>query len=125
ELFVYLLHHYGQIVQKAELIHLLWPDYDEQRAFSRLYTTIYHVRKTIHLFGGDHFSIKNVTEGYILTLDDVFVDIEEWECQLQVLPELNRQTADSYEAIMRLNTGPFLKGLDYLWAEAERFRLEQ
>ncbi|RKD25894.1 hypothetical protein BEP19_02910 [Ammoniphilus oxalaticus] len=124
ECFLYLLHHQKKTAQKSELIELLWPDVDEQRAFSQLYTTIYHIRKTLSHFG-EHCSIKNTSEGYILLLNDVHIDAVEWEEKLTSLPPLTQETLTEYEAALNFYTGAYLQDYDYLWAEPERYRLEQ
>ncbi|QQK78097.1 response regulator [Salicibibacter cibarius] len=124
ELFLYLLHHSDKTFRKSELTELLWADFPEEKAYSQLYTAIYHLRKTLHKYKG-HFTIKNLGAGYMLSTKDVFIDLVEWEKQIISAPRLTTKTIDDYEETMKLYTGGFLEKYDYLWAEGERFRLEQ
>ncbi|MFA1818865.1 response regulator [Virgibacillus oceani] len=124
ELFLYLLHHCDKTVRKSELIELLWTDFQEDRAYSQLYTAIYHIRKALNKYSA-HFKIKNMGEGYVLSTKNVFIDLVEWERKISFAPPINSETIISYEKNMKLYTGPFLKEYEYLWAEAERHRLVQ
>src|SRR5699024_7228353 len=63
-------------------------------------------------------------DGYILITDDVSIDLVEWEKRLNDDSPVIKQTINEFEKVMALYTGPYLKNYDYLWAEAERFRLE-
>ncbi|GGA70623.1 response regulator [Ornithinibacillus halotolerans] len=123
ELFLYLLLHNQKVVRKSELVEVLWPELDNN-AYSQLYTAIYHVRKTLNPFR-DHLSIKNVTEGYILTVQNTIIDVVEWENKIVSAPSIDINTVAYYEDTMNLYTGSYLQEHDYLWVEPERYRLEQ
>ncbi|OAB45947.1 response regulator [Paenibacillus glacialis] len=125
ELFLYLLQHRRQLVRKSVLIDLLWPEYEPDKVYSQLYTAIYHIRKTMARFGGENFQIINLMEGYILNIDHVLLDVEEWESQIESAPSLSFETIDQYMEIMKLYTGHYLQEYDYWWAENERQRLKQ
>lgn len=124
ELFLYLLHHCEKTIRKSELVELIWTDFQEDRAYSQLYTAIYHIRKIINKYSS-HFKIENMREGYVLSTKNVFIDLVKWENKLKSALPLNSETIDRYEEIMKLYTGAYLQEYDYLWAEAERYRLEQ
>jgi len=124
ELFLYLLLHIGKLIRKSELIDILWPDLDEPKAYPQLYNTVYHVRKTLHLFSY-HLSLRNVSEGYMLTSKNVMIDLVEWEDRIISIPPVTIKTIDEYETTMKLYTGGYLQEYEYLWAEPERFRLER
>lgn len=124
ELFLYLLQHRGQLVRKSVLIDLLWPEYESERVYSQLYTAIYHIRKTLQPFG-DHFQIANTTEGYILSMSHVTLDIEAWESKLAQLPPIHSENIDVYLETLKLYTGDYLQEYDYWWAESERQRLKR
>lgn len=124
ELFLFLLHHRGQLVRKSYLVELLWPEVNPSRAFSQLYTTIYHVRKILNEFRY-HFTIINKTDGYILSTENVVIDVEEWKNRLVTAPPLNSQTIDTYEDIMKIYKGPYLKEYNYWWVEMDQYRWEQ
>lgn len=124
ELFLFLLHHAGITIRKSEIVELHWPDFEVERAFSQLYTTIYNIRRTLNEFN-KHLTIKSIQDGYTLILKNVFVDIVEWEGKIMNAPPIHIETIDDYEKIMNLYTGAYLGNYDYLWAESERYRLER
>lgn len=123
ELFLHLLQHRGKIVRKSTLAELLWPEYPEERAYSQLYTTIYHVRKALQPYAR-HLKIVNTPDGYVLNLQDVWIDVEEFERFIQSELPLSSETIGLYEAHMSLYTGDYLKEHEYWWAEGERYRLQ-
>lgn len=124
ELFLYLLHYYNKTVRKSELIELLWPDFEQDKAYSQLYTTIYHIRKAINKYS-NHFKIVNMGEGYVLHITNATIDLVEWEKKIKSTPPLNTETISSYEKIMSLYSGGYLQKYNYLWADIEQYRLEQ
>lgn len=123
ELFLFLLQHRGQLVRKSVLIDLLWPEYESDKVYSQLYTAVYHIRKTLQSYG-ERFQISNTTEGYILSMNNVILDIEEWENKLAQLPRISKDSINNYEDVMKLYTGNYLQEYDYWWAESERQRLK-
>jgi len=124
ELFLYLLQNRGRLVRKSTLIELLWTDFELKKAYSQLYTAIYHVRRTLRAFG-THFEIKSTMDGYILYVDDVHIDIEAWETELLLMDDVEAMTLQQYERIMALFLDEYLVAHDYIWLENERHRLEQ
>ncbi|MED4454031.1 response regulator [Metabacillus fastidiosus] len=123
ELFLFLLQHREQLVRKSLLIELFWPEHELEKAYSQLYTTVYHVRKKLKKFS-EHFQISNTTEGYILNLTNVILDMEEWENYINSHSTLNMEIIEEYIEKMNLYTGDYLQEYDYLWAENERYRLQ-
>jgi len=123
ELFLYLLQHRGQLVRKSVMVDLLWPDTDTSKTYSQLYTAVYHIRKILQRFE-PHIKLENVMEGYILSLENVQVDVDEWEKHLRALPPLTDKTIDEYEKLMAAYTGDYLQEYEYWWAESERHRLK-
>ncbi|HEY4599755.1 MAG TPA: response regulator [Cerasibacillus sp.] len=124
ELFLYLLHHKDKLVRKTTLIDLLWQDVELERANSLLYTTIYYVRKTLSPYH-NHIRVKNSSDGYVLETKNVVLDVEKWEKELATLPAINEMTIDRYTNVMKQYKGPYLQDYNYLWAEADQYRLEQ
>lgn len=124
ELFLYLLQNRETITPKSKLVDLLWPDFETEKAFSQLYTAIYHIRKVLEQFG-QHFSLKSVQEGYMLYTHKVSVDIVEWENKLSTLDGVDENSITKYVEAMKLYTGPYLHVNGYTWADQEAFRLEQ
>ncbi|MGG1514305.1 response regulator [Paenibacillus oryzisoli] len=126
ELFAYLLHHRGQMVYRSLLLELLWPDIEEAKAASHLYTSIYHIRQTLKTSGmGETISIRigELQTGYRLELGDARVDADIWEEEVHRLRALDIDTAESYERALAAYSGDYLGNYPYLWAEHERERL--
>lgn len=124
DLFIYLLYHHGQTNRKAKLVDLYWGDLPEERAYSQLYTAIYHVRKTIEAFS-DHFSLRSLHESYVLEAKNVLIDVKEWESKLKKLDKISHSTIDEWEKSMKIYSDHFLRDYDMHWIQTERFRLEQ
>ncbi|GIP56425.1 response regulator [Paenibacillus woosongensis] len=124
ELFLYLLQHRGQLVRKSALIDLLWPEYEMDKVYSQLYTAVYHIRKTLEPFG-ERFQIANATEGYILKIQNVVLDVEQWESQLASLFPPTLERVDRCSEAIKQYTGHYLQEHDYWWAESERQRLKE
>lgn len=123
EIFFYLLHRRGKVVNKATLIELLWPDFEYQKASSQLYTAVYHIRKTLQPFG-DRVLLQNTTDGYVLKLEGIYLDVDEFERFLQSEMQLTHDTVTQYERMLKLFTGEYFEGHDYVWAEHERQRYQ-
>lgn len=124
ELFHYLLHNRGRLVKKSLLIELLWPELDPEKAYAQLYTAIYHVRKALKHYS-DYFKLENITEGYILSIRDVVIDIELWQQKLEEAPSIAQQTIKVYLEAMEYYTAPYFDDYDYRWAENDKLRLER
>lgn len=124
ELFLYLLQHRGEFVRKSVLVDVIWPAFDQEKAYSHLYTNVYHIRKALESLGS-HIRISNTLDGYLLDTDRVSIDVQEWEAFVQSGVPLNDETIGEYEKRMALYTGNYLEIHDYWWAESERQRLLQ
>lgn len=123
ELFLFALQNRGMLIRKSYLIEMLWPEFEPAKAYPQLYTTVYHIRKTLAPFG-DRFQLTNHFEGYVLQLRDVELSSEIWERYIASGPELNERTIEAHRAIQKLNDGEYLQEFDYAWAEPERQRLK-
>ncbi|XEC95744.1 response regulator [Paenibacillus tarimensis] len=123
ELFLYLVQHRGQLVRKSALAELLWPEYEPGRAYPQLYTAIYHIRKKLKPFG-KHFKILSTTDGYVLSMENVLLDVEELENYIHTGPPVTAETIDAYVKRVLLYTGDYLQEYEYWWAESERQRLK-
>lgn len=124
EIFLFLLQNQGLFVSKDMLIEMFWPDFESERAFSQLYSTIYQIRKKLAEYG-DHFEIKNMTDGYLFSTQDVQVDLVEWEKRIKQVPPIDAKTINQHVAAMKWYAGAYLADHPYLWAGGERYRLEQ
>ncbi|CAM3836704.1 AfsR/SARP family transcriptional regulator [Alkalicoccus chagannorensis] len=123
QLFLYLMQHRNQWVEKAQLIELLWPEYETERAYSQLYTAVYHVRKTIKPFH-HAFSLHSSGGGYVIQIHDADIDADRFASVLQEHPVPHADNVNELEEAMALYKGPYLEHKDYVWAEPERVRLQ-
>jgi two-component system, LytTR family, response regulator len=123
ELFLYLLQHRGQLVRKSVLVDLLWPEYEPARAYSQLYTAVYHIRKTLEPYSGI-MHINSATDGYVLQLANAELDVEAWDRFVQSGTPLDEGTVADFEEALDLYQGDYLQDDEYWWAESERYRLK-
>ncbi|MEC0226236.1 response regulator [Paenibacillus alba] len=127
ELFIYLLHHRGNIVPKETLLELLWPELDAKQATSQLYTSIYHIRQCLKQMGIDA-PIRNLTiqEGYMLDTSRIRIDVDEWENGLRQASGGNWVDSHSeLQRLLELYEGNYFQEHGYWWAENERERLRK
>ncbi|MFP3917478.1 response regulator [Lysinibacillus telephonicus] len=128
ELFAYMFHHRGKIVDRETLIEMLWPDFGIERGAKQLYTAIYHIRQTIKKAGIPSISISSVNNlygGYIMHIEDILVDTNEWETKLNKLTPPKNDNIHEHEIVFSEYKGDYLGDYDYLWAEGERERLRR
>lgn len=122
ELFIYLVQNSKEVVRKDILIDLLWPDLDMDSAYDNLYTSVYHIRKTLKDANVD-IKINNTFHGYELDFHNVGYDVFEWEDKIDELENLLMSTNDTkeimakYNALMRIYQGHYLEEETYLWKE--------
>lgn len=121
QLFLFLLHHRQQTVNKTAIIELLWPDLELERAYQQLYSTIYHIRKTLAPFA-NYFEIKSTSEGYRLLMKQTVLDVDRFEQFIRSELQLSKDTLRYFEQAMQLVPGEYLQDYDYVWAESERQR---
>lgn len=122
ELFAFLFHNRGKIVNKETLVDLLWPSTNNTQ---QLYTTIYHIRKTLKQYGLESLSIQSDNGGYTLTVDDIKIDTEEWEQHLHQLKPISNKSYMEYEQVFYEYKGDYLGQYGYLWAEGEKERFKR
>ncbi len=124
ELFCYLLHHRGSVVNREALIDLLFPDSDDKRAMTHLYTIIYQIRKLLADLNIEiTISKVGAQRGYILELNEVTVDVDVWQDGLRQLGPITADNCEAYQQLMDDYTGHYFSSQGYLWAESERHRL--
>ena len=119
ELFVYLLQNHGTYVEKETLMELLWEDKNLESSASLLYTNVYNVRKALKPFG-KHFVLKNRLDGYVLELNDVEVDVLDWEQQSYQLPAITPENIAEYEQMVLSFENKYFMKHDYVWLEPKR-----
>src|SRR5699024_1038218 len=124
ELFVYLLQHHGQLIQKSDLLRILWKKRNLRESSALLYTTVYNMRQALQPFQ-DYITLHNVEKAYYLELNNVEVVSVLWEEALQKLGHVNHATIEKYVEIMSLNQRPYFEKINNTWIQSERARLEQ
>lgn len=122
ELFVYLVQNDKEFVRKDVLIELLWSDLKVDNAYDNLYSTIYHIRKTLEAISVN-IDIISTVHGYELQCNDVKYDVEVWGSGLGQLENLSKETYFDCKEIMKLYTGDYLAEETYVWKENEQERL--
>lgn len=122
ELFLFLLQRRNRPVRKDLIIDILWPDTEWEKANNQMYTTVYQIRKMIESI---RFPIQIISreESYILNLNGVVTDVDQWENGVSRYPEVTRETLPYHLWLMQLYQGEYLADKQYAWAEAERMRL--
>lgn len=130
ELFAYLFHHRGQQISKRFLIELLWPGLDKQAGLASLHTSIYRIKKIWREIDEalgrrkPTLSIRFVNDQYVLTVNQLLIDVVEWEEQMQGLDPITPDNADLHRRLVDSYTGGYLEEENYDWAEYERQRLK-
>lgn len=122
ELFILLLHYREKPIRKDMILDLLWPESDWNKGFTRLYTTIYQIRQTLKSINCP-IKIKNYEDNYLLDMNGVILDVDEWEKGIKQIPHITAETVRNFQHIIRLYQGDYLAEYDYAWAESERTRL--
>ncbi|WAA09979.1 response regulator [Fervidibacillus albus] len=122
ELFSFLIQHRKRPVRKDTLLELLWPEFDEKKGFAQLYIAIYQIRKTLSSINMG-ITISSFDNSYMLELNEVKLDIEEWEKGMSTLKFGMDQNISAYEKTMSLYQGDYLCEEEFIWAESERERL--
>ena len=122
ELFALLLHHRRKPIRKDYILELIWPDTDPAKSVAQLYSTIYQIRKLADKIGLP-LAIHNQANSYIMELQGIPIDAENWESDLLALSPLSQATLNQHLEVLDRYSGDYLGEEDYLWAEGERERL--
>ncbi|MFD2670593.1 response regulator [Marinicrinis sediminis] len=125
ELFAYLLHCRGQVISRDTLIELLWPEVEEKAGLVNLQTSIYRIRSLLKEHGlQDACVISYVQYGYMLEMNHMALDAEQWEAELTALPIISEHTVEDYQRLFEAYEGDYFGEDGFLWAESERQRLK-
>ena len=111
ELFAYLFHRNGALVDRERLMDILWPQSAPSNATSLLHTSLYNIRKSLAPYGLDQLLLRE-KKGYRMDMD---------------LVESDRKTLDAACAgegeavpLSTLYEGPYLEDIEAAWAEDSR-----
>lgn len=119
ELFAYLLHNQNRSVQTEFLVEMLWPHVDFEKGMTLLYSAIYQIRKKMKKINFD-IKIVNKNNSYMLKLNDVHLDILDWELEMDILPTLSKDTLHEHLQIIKMYKGDYLGKNYYTWAEERK-----
>lgn len=122
ELFAYLIHNHGKTVRKDMLVDLIWPHVEWDQGRSLLYTAIYHIRKVLESIKFN-IEIENSENTYTLLLNDVKLDVKEWEKCTDLLETITKKTLTNHINVIKKYKGDYLGKLEYPWARVEMKRL--
>lgn len=122
ELFAYLVQH--KSASKQELIELLWPNFDEDRASKNLYTTIYQIKETLASINFD-IDIVNTVGRYELILNEVQVDVDIFEKVFNDFDSITSENYKDYMKLMQFYHNDYLKEEDFTWktGKSEEFKI--
>ncbi|WP_168735428.1 response regulator [Cohnella fermenti] len=125
ELFAFLVLRGGSFVSKWDILDSLWPDSDEERAHTNLYTTVYKLRKALREASAD-IAIEQSMENYGIRMgDSVWVDAEELKKLALSASPLDNEAADRHRAVLHSYEGELLAGWDSLWCVSEQEKFAQ
>lgn len=111
ELFAYLFHRGGALVDREKLMDILWPESAPANATSLLHTSLYNIRKSLAPYGLDQL-VRREKKGYCMDMAMVESDREALEAACA-------GTAEGAN-LSQLYQGPYLEDIQAPWAEDSR-----
>lgn len=123
ELFAYLLENIDIPVHKEKLCELLWPDLEPKKALVNLQSTIYSIRKVLREYDNGEISIRYAGDNYILDIENVHIDVVEFEKTLGQALELE-DMALLKEAV-NIYKEDYLDEEGWSWAEPRKEELRK
>src|SRR5699024_4090820 len=105
--------------EKDLLAEMLWEDKDLESGISLLYTTVYNIRKALRPYIS-HFKIHNQTDGYLLELTNVNIDIVTWLQTIKAITCNDALSTKQCEALLFEYDASYLTQHDYVWLERTR-----
>lgn len=116
ELAALLIYNNGREVTRDEIIELLWPDTDLEKAVRYLHNSIYYIRKSLESYNIDRADIKITGSYAIIVGDNVQYDYRTF---IALNDYADKDTA-TLESIISLSGSDFMEGEDWEWAVIER-----
>ena len=111
ELFAYLFHRSGALVDRDRLMDILWPQSAPANATSLLHTSLYSIRKSLAPYGLDQLLVRE-KKGYRMDMDLVESTREAMESACAGESEVTD--------LPSLYEGPYLEDIEAPWAEDSR-----
>lgn len=123
ELFAYLLENRDIPVHKEKLCDLLWPDLEPRKALVNLQSTIYSIRKVFREYDDREISIKFAGDKYMLNIEEVCIDMVEFEDALGQALKLQDKTL--LKNALGIYKGNYLEEEGWIWAEPRKEELRK
>lgn len=121
ELFAFLL--YKKSVSREEIIDTLWGNFEPDKAWKNLNSTLYYIRKA--LSDNKNSTIVQASRS------EIQIDINNVNCDLYIFDQLMKQARRNsnfeinvFKTAEDVYTGPLLRGKMYEWASNKVFELE-
>src|SRR5699024_1578770 len=105
ELFLFLLHNRGDLIDKFQIKEIVWEDFDISD--SLLHTTVSYIRKTLKDYK-NYLSVELRGDAYYLDMKQVHLDVFLWINKLNSLHTCSLFTIKEYEHVMKLNQDIYL-----------------
>lgn len=121
ELVALLIYNNGREVTRDEIIELLWPETDVDRAIRYLHNSIYYIRKSMESYSIDRSSIKISGSYSMIIADNVSYDFRTFSA----LSGKAEKDESALETIIALSSNDFMEGEDWGWAVIERENIEE
>lgn len=121
ELVALLIYNNGREVTRDEIIELLWPETDVDRAIRYLHNSIYYIRKSMESYAIDRSSIKISGSYSMVIADNVPYDYRAFKA----LSGKSEKDEAALEALITLSSDTFMEGEDWDWAVIERENIEE
>ena len=116
ELIALLIYRNGHEVTRDEIIELLWPEVDLDRAIHYLHNSIYYIRKSLEDYRIDRSCLK-ISGNYTVYIGSgVIVDLKKYADLLQI----KEKDAQLLQSLYELTQGEFMEGEDWDWAQLDR-----
>ncbi|WNS46940.1 response regulator [Paenibacillus sp. MMS20-IR301] len=119
EFFAYLLCYPNQEADKWQLIDVLWPEMDEERAVHNLHNTVYRLKKLLKE-DGLGLDVVKTGQGYQLEIVTASYDLLEFQDYTPALPHAEEDLS-RLERLCAMYQGHLFDRKDYLW----KHRLEE
>jgi len=117
ELCCYLIARAGQLIHRDELLELLWPAVDADRAVNRLHVAISTLRQLLDQHGAGESLLRLENDCYSTAADRFVTDCDAFEQHyrrgLALLGRDARSAADQFRRALDLYAGDYLADLPY------------
>jgi two-component SAPR family response regulator len=115
ELMAYFFQNRGTPISKWKLCEVLWSGDDRDKVDVQLHTTIYKMKKTLKNAKID-IDVKYSNHAYIMTIKDVYSDVEEFKVLVNNKININDNNIKQYEKAISLYKNNYFEENDYIWS---------